>query len=49
VKIGEDPLILGPWLTMDSKEERFTGKFADRANKLLSRKYRKPFVVPEKV
>jgi len=34
---------------MDSSEERFIGKFSKRANKLLTRDYRKPFVVPEQV
>jgi hypothetical protein len=34
---------------MDPKKEKFVGTFSDRANTLLSREYRKPFVVPEKV
>lgn len=49
VSISEDEPVLGPWLTMDSDKEIFTGEFADRANRFLSRDYRKPFVVPEKV
>ncbi|MBN2269072.1 MAG: Gfo/Idh/MocA family oxidoreductase [Sedimentisphaerales bacterium] len=49
VSIGDNPPILGPWLTMDSDSERFTGEFSDQADKLLTRDYRKPFVVPEKV
>lgn len=38
---------MGAFLTMDSKTERFTGN--DKANQLLTRDYRKPFVVPDKV
>jgi len=38
---------LGPVLKMDPKTERFTNNRA--ANKLLTREYRKPFVVPRKV
>jgi len=40
-------LTLGPRLTMDPKTERFTGEWADKANPLLTRPYRKPFVVPD--
>jgi len=49
VDLQQTPRILGPWLTMDPKTERFVGEFADEANKLLRRDYRKPFVVPEQV
>jgi len=34
---------------MNSRKERFIGKFSKRVNKLLTRDYRKPFVVPEQV
>ena len=40
---------VGPVLTFDQKTERFIGDHAAAANKMLSRKYRKPFVVPKKV
>jgi hypothetical protein len=40
-------LTLGEALKMDPKRERFTGN--SKANQLLIREYRKPFVVPEKV
>lgn len=40
---------LGPVLEMDPATERFTGEFANEANQYISRDYRKPFVVPEKV
>jgi len=49
VSLKKMPAVLGPWLKMDSSKEKFVGKFSRRANKLLTRNYRKPFVVPEKV
>ena len=42
-------LAKGPTLSFDPKSERFIGERADEANKLISRDYRKPFVVPETV
>jgi len=36
-------------LTMDSDTERFTGDFSTEANMLITRNYRSPFFVPEKV
>jgi predicted dehydrogenase len=47
VDLTGTPATLGPWLTFDPKTERFLENSA--ANELLSRHYRKPFVVPEKV
>ena len=47
--VDVEKTIAGPMLTMDSAAERFTGEFSQEANRLLSRDYRKPFVVPEKV
>jgi hypothetical protein len=49
VDLKQTPRILGPWLTMDPQAERFTGEFADEANKLVRGSYRDPFVVPERV
>jgi predicted dehydrogenase len=46
VDIEKDNLTLGEFLTMDPKTEKFVGN-AD-ADKLLTRDYRKPYVVPEK-
>ena len=43
------PRMLGPWLTMDPQTERFTGEFAEEANRLVRGTYREPFVVPEHV
>jgi hypothetical protein len=42
--VNVDKLTLGPVLTMDPKKETFSGN-AD-ASKMLTRDYRKPFVVP---
>jgi len=47
--IGKKSLVLGSVLTMDPKKEKFTGAMSREANKYISREYRKPFVVPEKV
>ncbi len=47
VDVNVDKLTLGQFLKMDPKTERFIGN-AD-ADKLLTREYRTPFVVPEKV
>ena len=42
---------VGPWLEMDPEREQFVGASdtVRKANELLRRDYRKPFVVPEKV
>jgi len=40
---------LGKTLTIDPATERFTGEGSKEANAFLSREYRKPFVLPEKV
>ena len=47
VDLHQTPLTLGPALIMNAKTERFTNN--EEANQLLTREYRKPFVVPEKV
>jgi len=47
--LKKTPAVLGPWLKMDSKKEKFFGTFKKRANELLKRDYRKPFVIPRKV
>lgn len=47
--INKKTLVLGSALTMDPKKEKFTGPMSKKANKYISRKYRKPFVVPERV
>ncbi|MBI1840761.1 MAG: Gfo/Idh/MocA family oxidoreductase [Verrucomicrobia bacterium] len=47
VFIAKDRLGVGPMLKMNPKTERFTGNSA--ANNLLTRPYRKPYVVPTRV
>jgi len=47
VDLQKTPATLGKVLTMDPKSERFTDN--QQANQLLTREYRAPFVVPEKV
>lgn len=42
-------LALGSMLTMNPDTERFTGTMSTQANRLISRKYRKPFVVSNNV
>jgi predicted dehydrogenase len=49
VDLDRTAATLGPLLTVDPGAERFVGDFSDKANKLVTREYRKPFVVPDKV
>lgn len=49
ITLDEKHAVLGQCVAYDAKKEVFTGPNAAAANKLLSREYRKPFVVPEKV
>lgn len=49
IDLDKTPVVLSPLLTMDNDAERFTGEFSAEANKLVSRDYRAPFVVPERV
>ncbi len=47
VDLNKSPVTLGAVLNMDPKAERFTRN--REANQMLTREYRKPFVVPETV
>jgi len=47
VDLKKTKLTIGPLLTMDGKKERFIGN--DKANQLITRNYRAPYIVPEKV
>lgn len=47
VDLNDPKATLGPVLKMDPKTERFLGD--SKANELLTREYREPFVVPAKV
>ena len=49
VDFATTPLTAGAPLLFDPKAERCTGPDADRANALLTRKYRAPFTVPTMV
>jgi predicted dehydrogenase len=49
VDLKKTPMTIGPWLTMDSRTERFVGDFSDQANMYLTRNYRAPFTVPAEV
>ena len=53
VDINKTGVILGPWLDMNPKTEKFVGAGENGlhrfANELATRNYREPFVVPEKV
>ncbi len=49
VNLEQTPFVQGPWLNFDAQKERFVGEWSYEANMFLSRIYRKPFVVPEKV
>jgi hypothetical protein len=47
VDLAKTPLSLGAPLGFDAKTEKFTGENSAAANKLLSREYRTPWVVPQ--
>jgi hypothetical protein len=49
VDLATTEYVLGKKLTIDPRAEMFVGDGAQEANRLLSRAYRKPFVVPDKV
>lgn len=50
VDLEKDRVVLGPMLEYDATVERFRGLWTGRrANRLLSREYRPPYVVPEQV
>ena len=49
VNLEEEPITLGPVLTMDPAKERYIGKNSGMANMFLKRNYREPFIVPENV
>jgi len=49
VNLKKQPLILGPALTYDRKQECFTGPNAESANRYIRCSYREPFVIRETV
>jgi predicted dehydrogenase len=46
VDLGNTRGVLGPWVSLDPKTERFVGEFSEGANALATRTYRQPFAVP---
>jgi predicted dehydrogenase len=46
VDLEKTPAMLGPMLTMEADAERFVGQFSEESNRLATRQYRAPFVVP---
>jgi predicted dehydrogenase len=49
IPLDKQTYTVGPTLTFDPAAEKFTGDKAEAANALLTRPYRAPFVVPNKV
>jgi predicted dehydrogenase len=49
VDLGRELLTIGPSLSFDKNNEKFTGPFSEFANMYLRRNYREPFVVPDEV
>ena len=49
IKANEEKLTLGPWLEMDGHNETFIGEWANKANPLLTREYRTPYIIPETI
>lgn len=49
VDLNKNKPTLGAWLELDPENEQFTGELAAKANPMLTRDYRAPFVVPEKI
>ena len=47
VDLSATPATLGPWLTFDAQQDRFTGDDAEKANGLARRQYRVPYLMPE--
>jgi len=49
VDLHRSPIRVGPWLQMNTKDEKFVGDWHCEANMFVSETYRKPFVVPKNV
>ena len=47
LKLDDEPMRLSPLLQVDPAKEVFVGEHAEMANKLLTREFRAPYVVPE--
>jgi hypothetical protein len=49
IDLKRTPIQMGPMLTVDPQAERFVGTGSKMANMYVSRNYRAPYIVPEKV
>ena len=49
INLDQEDLTVGPKLTMDTASERFTGPWAERANRFVKRTYREPYVIRDRV
>ena len=47
VDLASTGATVGPWVTYHATQGRFTGEFAEQANRLSRKEYRKPFEVPK--
>jgi predicted dehydrogenase len=45
VDLDATPAVLGSWVSFDAEREKFTGEFAEEANRFLRREYREGFAV----
>ncbi len=49
IDLAKTPIKMGPMLAMNPDEERFEGTLGAYANMYVSRNYRAPFIVPDKL
>ncbi len=49
IDLKKTPIRMGPMLTFDPQKEQFTGPLSESANMFISRNYREPFIVPDRV
>jgi len=49
IDLKRTPIQMGPMLTVDPQAERFVGTGSETANMYVSRNYRAPYIVPEKI
>ena len=49
IDLVQNKAAMGPLLAMDPATERFTGYLANQANRLVTRDYRAPYIVPQAV
>jgi hypothetical protein len=47
IDLNVDKISAGPWLDFDPVAEKFTGEFAEEANKFLTDTYVEEFKLPE--